>query len=90
MDSASQRGPPATQLPPWETPHSHRPRDGKSRHWHRTSTKSRFINWFDKHLPPHRTYLTLTRRAFLLALLALFLLLALTIGLAAGLTRRSK
>lgn len=47
-------------------------------------------NRFDTAMPPHRKYLGLRRRTFLLVLLAFILaLLALIIGLAVGLTKRS-
>ena len=45
----------------------------------------------DSAMPPHKKYLGLKRNIFLLALLAAFLaLLALIIGLAVGLTQKSK
>jgi expansin (peptidoglycan-binding protein) len=45
---------------------------------------------FDAILPPHRTYLSLSRKRFLLVLLAITLaLLALILGLSIGLTRKS-
>jgi hypothetical protein len=45
---------------------------------------------FDRVLPPHRRYCGRSRRTLLLAVLALLLcLLALVIGLAVGLTRKS-
>lgn len=46
---------------------------------------------FDTAMPPHKKYLGMKRNIFLLALLAIFLaLLALVIGLAVGLTQKSK
>lgn len=92
--------PPTTQLPEWETPHSqHRGPSSYPRHKpprytdhpsHPPRTQPRLPAWFDAHLPPYRTYLGLTRFAFLLGLLFIFLVfLALIIGLAVGLSRRS-
>ena len=55
------------------------------------STKSSLKERFDTAMPPHKKYLGMKRNIFLLALLALFLaLLALIIGLAVGLTQKSK
>jgi hypothetical protein len=46
---------------------------------------------FDSAMPPHKKYLGMRRKVFLLVLLAAFLaLLALIIGLAVGLTQRSR
>lgn len=48
-------------------------------------------NRLDRILPPHKRYLGRSRRTLLIALLSAFLcLLALIIGLAVGLTRKSK
>lgn len=61
---------------------------------HRSSPFGATAAWsstFDRVLPPHRTYLRLSRKRFLIVLLCAFLaLLALIIGLAVGLQGSSK
>jgi hypothetical protein len=55
-----------------------------------TATGWALSDRFDRILPPHRRYYGRSRRTLLLAILALFLcLLALVVGLAVGLTRKS-
>ncbi|KAM0708593.1 hypothetical protein Q7P35_005245 [Cladosporium inversicolor] len=55
------------------------------------SAKPSLKEKFDTAMPPHKRYLGMKRNIFLLALLAAFLaLLALIIGLAVGLTQKSK
>ena len=55
------------------------------------STRPSLKEKFDTAMPPHKKYLGMKRNIFLLALLAAFLaLLALIIGLAVGLTQKSK
>ena len=55
------------------------------------STKPSLKEKFDTAMPPHKKYLGMKRNIFLLAILAAFLaLLALIIGLAVGLTQKSK
>ena len=57
----------------------------------RTSSKAAFANKFDSILPPHKRYIGLSRKVFLLVLLGIFLaLLALIIGLAVGLSSKSR
>lgn len=54
-------------------------------------TKPSLKERFDTAVPPHKKYLGMKRNIFFLALLAAFLaLLALIIGLAVGLTQKSK
>lgn len=55
------------------------------------STKPSLKERFNTAMPPHKKYLGMKRNIFLLAILAAFLaLLALIIGLAVGLTQKSK
>lgn len=55
------------------------------------SAKPSLKEKFDTAMPPHKKYLGMKRNIFLLALLAAFLaLLALIVGLAVGLTQKSK
>jgi hypothetical protein len=55
-----------------------------------TATGWALSDRFDRILPPHKRYYGRSRRTLLLAILALFLcLLALVVGLAVGLTRKS-
>jgi hypothetical protein len=55
------------------------------------STKPSLKKRFDTAMPPHKKYLGMKRNIFLLAILTAFLaLLALIIGLAVGLTQKSK
>lgn len=76
------------QIPEWE--HAGVQKDG-ARPTTSLPLKASLGARLDQVLPPHRKYLGMRRRMFLLALLATILaLLALIIGLAAGLTTRSK
>ncbi|KAL1296914.1 hypothetical protein AAFC00_004525 [Neodothiora populina] len=57
---------------------------------HALVAKQSIRNRFDALLPPHRTYLGLRRRWFLVAVLGVFLaIIALVIGLAVGLTQHN-
>lgn len=50
-----------------------------------------FADHFDRILPPHRRYLGRSRRTFLIAIgIAILCLLALIVGLAVGLSKKSK
>ena len=73
-----------TQVPEWE----HTAANGSGgANRPRGSRKAGFSSQLDKVIPPHKRYLGLSRKVFLLVLLAVFLaLLALIIGLAVGLT----
>jgi hypothetical protein len=79
-----------SNAPDWEIP-----KDGTSKptrlHLGKTTTRWAIADRFDRILPPHKRYLGRSRRTFLIVLLALFvLLLALVIGLAVGLTKKSQ
>jgi len=71
------------------------PEDGQKKRKHNLASASA-ARWalsdrLNRFLPPHKRYFGRSRRTFLLAILALFLcLLALIIGLAVGLSKRSK
>jgi len=73
------------QIPEWE--HAGVKKDGATPQPTKTSLGARL----DRVLPPHRKYLGMRRKVFLLVLLAgILALVALIIGLAAGLSSRSK
>lgn len=80
-----------TQMPEWEhiaaKEHgAQNETDGKTR----GSTKEALQRKLDNVMPPHKKYIGLRRTVFLLVLLGVFLaLLALIIGLAAGLSSKS-
>jgi len=78
------------QIPEWENAavnNNTRSKGTGARH----STKGGLSNRFNSTLPPHRRYFGLSRKVFLLVLLAIVLaLLALIIGLAVGLTGHSR
>lgn len=77
----------------WEIPEEGQ---SKRRHMHLGTGAGAGLAWtisdrFDRLLPPHRRYLGRSRRTFLIALLVVFVcLLALVIGLAVGLSNKSK
>ena len=75
-------------LPEWETSSRH-----KGKHIPaatQESFKDRALSHFDRVMPPHRTYFGASRRVACIVLaVALLLLLALIIGLAAGLSPHS-
>ena len=77
------------QIPEWENAAVNNTRsDGAGA---RHLTKGGLSQRFNSILPPHRRYLGLSRKVFLLVLLAVVLaLLALIIGLAVGLSKRSR
>ena len=91
---STERNPPIPdkeiQIPEWE--HSAAPKgdviqDTRSRTINRGEISARL----DQVLPPHKRYLGRSRKTFLWLLLAVVLaLLALIVGLAVGLTQRSK
>lgn len=74
------------EVPEWEHTHSSNSAAAATQPA-RPSLKEKF----DNAMPPHKKYLGMKRNIFLIALLAIFLaLLALIIGLAVGLTQKSK
>ena len=79
------------QIPEWDDAAVSKQSDGLNVHsvpGH--SIRATFDSKFDAVLPPHKRYLGLRRKMFLWALLAALLaFLALIIGLATGLSRRS-
>ena len=86
--SATQQN--TTQLPEWETPNNGVTKEAP---YGKTTSSSRFQlrPLLDRHMPPHKRYLGLRRRLFLLVLACIIIaLLALIVGLAVGLTLRNK
>ena len=80
-----------TQVPEWEHEagrDSGNERGEKSSP--RTQTGASFKAKFDTILPSHRKYLGLSRKLFLYVLLGALVLLILIIGLAAGLSNKSR
>lgn len=78
------------QLPEWETTARHH---GKTRvpAGHKLRVKERVFLLFDNVIPPHKKYLGFTRRVGCIAVLVgLLILLALILGLAIGLSRKSR
>jgi hypothetical protein len=74
------------QIPEWEQAGQHVNGTATSKE----STSAGFGAKFDRALPPHKRYLGMRRKVFLIVLLAALLgLLALIIGLAAGLSHKS-
>ena len=78
------------QLPEWETTARHR---GKTQvpAGHKWSMKERVLLLFDSVMPRHKKYFGFTRKIACIAILTgLLILLALILGLAIGLSRRSR
>lgn len=76
-------------LPEWETTARHR--GEKQQTAAGESFKARALGHFNRVMPPHRRYCGLSRNTACIVFLAIFLaLLILIIGLAAGLSHRSK
>lgn len=78
------------QLPEWETTARH---SGKTQvpTGHKLSIKQRAFLLFDNVMPAHRRYFGFTRKIACIAILVgLLILLALILGLAIGLSRRSR
>ncbi|KAK6439133.1 hypothetical protein LTR95_004665 [Oleoguttula sp. CCFEE 5521] len=95
MASTEQPLPPTkeTQLPEWEHEHgdAHVAPPAKRRSRRVGGGGAGVSAKLDRVLPPHRRYLGMSRKLFLIVLLAVILaLLVLIIGLAAGLSRKSK
>ena len=80
------------QLPEWEHgAAAAKGRKGNNANRPRKSAGASFATKFDSVLPPNRKYVGLSRRVFLIVLLALFIaLLVLIIGLAVGLNGGSR
>ncbi|KAK0284888.1 hypothetical protein LTR35_000223 [Friedmanniomyces endolithicus] len=81
------------QIPEWDDAAVNKETDAKDGNAQSARAPARvgLSSKLDSILPPHRRYLGLSRKVFLIALLAAILaLLALVIGLAAGLSARSK
>lgn len=80
-----------TQIPEWEHVAIERNRETEGIHSKTpASVRTVFATKLDCILPPHRKYIGLSRKAFLWTLFAIVLLLILIIGLAAGLSQRSR
>lgn len=76
------------EVPEWEHTAAANSHDGHSR---LRATRASFESKIDSILPPHRRYLGLTRKAFLwIVLVVCLVLVALIIGLAAGLSQQSR
>ena len=74
------------QVPEWE--HNAAARQDEVVAKPRTLTRNSFLTKFDAIVPPHRRYLSMSRKVFLCVLLAVILaLFALIIGLAVGLSK---
>jgi hypothetical protein len=88
MDSTKQAYAKETQVPEWDHVTAAGLEDGKTQHTEtRRSKRAVASAKLDSVMPPHRKYVHLSRKAFLIALgVALVVLIALIAGLAGGLS----